>query len=182
MAHRIEALIEVFQSLFDDEPKPSLHVGEVMACWTYLAVLEEAVALEQLGINTTEDPELKKVLQKSMDGANSQAIRLKDFLQKEGVPFPPAPESKPLSDPNAIPLGAKMTDSEIANSVSVKLASSVAMCATGAVQSIRNDVGLMLLEFQTEAMRYSVILKSLMKKRNWLKIPPYYFPPGKPQN
>lgn len=180
MAHTYEALIKVIKSLFDDEPKPSLHVGEVMCCWTYLAMLEEAVALEQLGINSTEDTDLIDVLHKSMGGASSQAKRLKDFLQQEGVPLPPADEPKPLSDPRSIPLGAKMTESEIANSVSIKLAASIQMCATGTVQSIRNDVGLMFLEFQIEAIRYGVILKSLMKKRGWLKVPPYYHPPGEP--
>lgn len=87
-AHAFEALIKYLQSLFDEEPKPSLHVGEVMSSWTYLAVLEESVALEQLGINTTEDPELKELLHKTMGGASSQATRLKEFLQKEGVPLP----------------------------------------------------------------------------------------------
>lgn len=42
--------MDVIKSLFDDEPKPSLHVGEVMCCWDNLAPLAEAVALEQLGI------------------------------------------------------------------------------------------------------------------------------------
>ncbi len=181
-AHAFEALIKYLQSLFDEEPKPSLHVGEVMSSWTYLAVLEESVALEQLGINTTEDPELKELLHKTMGGASSQATRLKEFLQKEGVPLPQASEPKPLSEPSAIPLGAKMTDSELANSVSVKLATSVTMCATAVAQAVRNDVGVMFLEFQSEAVRYGSILKALMKKRGWIKIPPYYHPPGEPKS
>ncbi|HHY71876.1 MAG TPA: DUF3231 family protein [Bacillus bacterium] len=178
--HTFEALAKVFHSLFDDEPKPSLHVGEVMSCWAYLAILEEAVTYEQLGINTTEDKELYNLLHKTMGAASSQATRLKVFLQQEGVPLPPTAEPKPLSDPKSIPLGAKMTNSEIANAVSVKLAASITACATGVAQSIRNDVGLMFFEFQTEVMRYAAILKSVMKKRGWIKIPPYYHPPGQP--
>lgn len=181
-AHAIEALLKVFHSLFDDDPKPSLHVGEVMSCWTYLTVLEETVALEQIGINTTEDTELKNFLHKTLGAASSQGTRLKDFLQQEGVPFPPAAEPKPLSEPRSIPLGAKMTDSEIANAVGVKLAASTTLCASSAAQSVRNDVGMMFFEFQTEAMRYGTILKSIMKKRGWIKIPPYYHPPGQPKS
>nr|WP_232337098.1 DUF3231 family protein [Lysinibacillus timonensis] len=180
--HAFEALMKVFHSLFDDEPKTALHVGEVMSCWTYLTILEESVALEQLAINTTEDVELNDFLHKTMSGASSQATRLKEFLQNEGVPLPPASEPKPLSEPSAIPLGAKMTDSEIANSVSVKLAAAISLCATSSVQSVRNDVGMMFFEFQTEAMRYGAILKSIMKKRGWIKIPPYFYPPGKPNS
>jgi len=71
-----------------------------------------------------------------------------------------------------------MTDDEIANIVAVKLVAAITFCATAASQAVRNDVGIMFLEFQTEAMRYSVILKSVMKKRGWLKYPPEYVPPG----
>jgi len=180
--HAFEALLKVVHSLLDDETKPSLHVGEVMSCWMYLTVLEESVALEQLAINTTEDKELNDFLHKSMAGASSQAARLKDFLQQEGIPLPPSSEPKPISEPSAVPLGAKMTDSEIANFVSVKIAAAITMCATGAAQSLRNDVGLMFFEFQTETMKYGAILKSIMKKRGWLKVPPYYYPPGKPNS
>lgn len=181
-AHAFEALMKVLHSLYDDDPKQSLHVGEVMACWTYLAVLEDTVSLEHLSINTTEDKELKECLHKSMGGASSQLERLKDFLQQEGVPLPPASEPKPLSEPSLIPLGAKMTDSEIANFVSVKLAGSINLCASGISESVRNDVGIMFFEFQSEAMRYAAILKSIMRKRGWIKIPPYYHPPGKPNS
>ncbi|WP_075982989.1 DUF3231 family protein [Bacillus massilinigeriensis] len=181
-AHAFEAIAKIIHSLYDDEPKPALHVGEVMVCWTYLTILEESIAFEQIGINTTEDTELKNFLHKTMGAASSQARRLKVFLQQEGVPLPPASEPKPISEPRAIPLGAKMTESEIANFVSVKLAVSVTTCATGMSQCIRNDVGLMFFEFQTEALRYGAIIKSIMKKRGWLKSPPFYYPPGQPKS
>lgn len=176
----LEALSELLGSLIDEEPKPPLHVGEVMACWTYLTILEEAVMLEQTGLNSSTDPELKQFLEKTMAAASSQARRLKDFLQQEGVPLPPLSEPKPLSDPNAVPLGVKLTDNEIANGVSVKLAVSITSCATAASQSVRNDVGLMFIEFQNEVMVYGTMIKTLMRKRGWLKTPPYYYPPGAP--
>lgn len=87
-------------------------------------------------------------------------------------------EPKPKSNSDGIPFGTKMTDDEIANIVSVKLAAAITFCATAASQSVRNDVGMMFLEFQTETMRYSILLKSVMKKRGWLKYPPEYVPPG----
>jgi hypothetical protein len=175
-----EALSDVVKSLVDEEPKPPLHVGEAMSCWTYLTILEEAVMLEQVGLNTTTDPELKQFLEKTMAAASSQARRLKDFLQREGVPLPPVSEPKPLSNPNAVPLGAKLTDDEIANVVSVKLAGSITTCATSASQSTRNDVGMMFIEFQHETMVYGTMIKTLMRKRGWLKVPPFYYPPGSP--
>ena len=182
LKHLFEALADFLKSLNDEEPKPPLHTGETMNCWLYLTVLEEAVTLEQIGINSTTDPELKRFLEKTMEGASSQSRRLKDFMQHEGVPLPPVSEPKPLSDPGAIPLGVKQTDDEIANLVSVKLASSITICATGIAQSVRNDVGMMFIEFLEEVIIYGMLLKTLMRKRGWLKIPPYYVPPGSPAN
>jgi hypothetical protein len=101
-------------------------------------------------------------------------------LQREGVSLPPHSEQKPLSDPNAVPLGAKSTDAEFANAVVLKLVTSIIKCATAAAESVRNDVGLMFVEFQSEALTYGAMLKSLMRKRGWLKVPPYFYPPGAP--
>ncbi|MCM3760996.1 DUF3231 family protein [Alkalihalobacillus oceani] len=178
--HAVEALTKVLHSLHDDESKPPLHVGEVMTLWTYLALLEEAIVLEQIYLNTTEDTELEELLKKIQNKCNDQVTKLKEFLQQEGVPFPPAAEQKPYSEARAIPVGAKMSDSEIASAISAKMAALITLCATGISQAIRNDVSMMLLKFQIEAVNISAILKSSMKKRGWLKVPPAYSPPGSP--
>ncbi|SFE90215.1 DUF3231 family protein [Alteribacillus iranensis] len=174
----LNALTKFLHSLYDDDPKPPLHVGEVMVCWTYLNALEEAVALEHVGLNTTVDKELINILNNTIDAANSQAEKLRSFLQQEGVPFPSNSAEKPKSDPQSVPMGVKMTDSEIANAVSLKIAASITLCASGISQSLRGDVGLMFVEFQSEAIRDGEILKATMKKRGWIKTPPFYTPPG----
>jgi hypothetical protein len=180
LANLLGSLTNLIKSLNDDEPKPPLHVGEVMSCWTYSAALAEAVTFEQICLNTTTDPELREFIEKTMEGASSQQRRLADFLQNEGIPLPPVSEPKPLSEPSAIPLGAKLTDNEISNAIGIKLAASVVTCATGAAECIRNDVGVMFIKFQEEAMTYGMMLKTLMKKKGWIKTPPYYNPPGLP--
>lgn len=77
-------------------------------------------------------------------------------------------------------MGVKLTDDEIANALSVKVVANYMMCATGAVQSVRNDVGLMFTKFQAEKLKFGASLKTLMRKRGWIKIPPYYVPSGLP--
>jgi hypothetical protein len=96
--------------LDDDEPKPPLHIGEAMTCWTYLTMLEE----------------------------------------------------------------------EIANALSFKMVANYMMCASGAVQSVRNDVGMMFVKFQAEKLKFGSSLKTLMRKRGWIKVPQYYVPNGLP--
>jgi Protein of unknown function (DUF3231) len=182
LLYPIEALTKFFHSLIDDEPKPNLHVGEVMCCWTYYATLRESVSIEQICLHTTKDPELLDIVEKAIIGADSQSQVLEDFLIKEGVQLPPVSETKPKSNPDDIPNGAKMTDDEIANFISMKIAYSITYCATSFTQCVRNDVASMFLRFQMELMEYGVLLKSVIKKRGWLKIPPDYLPPGKPGN
>jgi len=174
--------MDVMKTLIDDEPERPMHVGEVMTCWTYLMMLEEEKVNVQIGLNTTMDEDLRRALQASMKLATEQPEKLKNFMLKEGVPLPPVSEKKPESAPEAVPMGVKLTDDEIANALSVKVVANYMMCATGAVQSIRNDIGAMFAGFQVEKLQFGASLKSMMRKRGWIKIPPYYLPSGLPQS
>jgi hypothetical protein len=136
--------------------------------------------MSKSGLNTTTDHELIDALHSSMDLAKAQAKELRDFMLREGVPLPPVSEMKPLSNPESVPMGVKLTDNEIANALSIKLVANYMMCAGGAVQSVRNDVGMMFAKFQAEKLKFGASLKTLMQKRGWIKIPPYYVPNGLP--
>ncbi|MET3696564.1 uncharacterized protein DUF3231 [Bacillus oleivorans] len=178
-------MIKIWETIMDaiksqsvqDEDQP-LHVGEVMACWIYLAGLELAKVSVQAGLNTTTDDELKAMLEEDMKLGTSQRERLHHFMIKEGIPLPSAPEDMPISDPKGIPLGVKLTDDVIANELSLKIASLILRAAGAAAESIRTDVGLLFIQFQAEKLAYATRLKHLMRKRGWIKIPPFYVPPG----
>jgi hypothetical protein len=163
-----------------DEDQP-LHVGEVMACWMYLAGLELAKVSVQTAINTTTDNELKALLEEDMKLGTSQRKRLHDFMIKEGITLPSAPEDMPISDSNSIPLGVKLTDDVIANELSLKIISLIMRAASGAAESIRTDVGLLFIQFQTEKLAFATRLKHVMRKRGWIRVPPFYVPPGSQQ-
>ena len=176
----LEAVKNVVQSLIDDEPKSPLHVGEVMSCWLFLALSAETQVQTEAGINSTIDPELRKALHEAVGMFKSQKEQLTAFLRLEGVPLPPTSESKPISDPNQVPLGVKLTDDELANSLKKKITMAITNCANGSAQTIRNDVGMMLAKFMQEHITFLAILKSQMRKRGWLKVAPPYYPPGSP--
>jgi hypothetical protein len=178
MANVLESAVNVIRSMFDDETKEPLHVGEVMACWLYLGGLDEARSFVEAGLNTTTDDELRHAFEEDEKLGKSQRERLKKFMLDEGITLPPAPEPKPVSDANSIPLGVKMTDDELVNGLSLKIVSLIIHAATASAQSVRNDVGLMFAQFQAEKMILGTNVKAMMRKRGWLKIPPYYYPPG----
>ncbi|PFO09392.1 hypothetical protein COJ85_01945 [Bacillus sp. AFS076308] len=178
MVNILETVMDAMKSLsVQDEDQP-LHVGEVMACWIYLSGLELAKVSVQAGINTTTDDELKAILEEDMKLGTSQRQRLHDFMLKEGITLPPAPEDMPISASNNIPLGVKLTDDVIANDLSLKIISLIMRAAGAASESIRTDVGLLFIQFQAEKLAFATKLKHLMRKRGWIKVPPFYVPPG----
>ncbi|HJV15903.1 MAG TPA: hypothetical protein VJ546_00695 [Bacillales bacterium] len=58
------------------------------------------------------------------------------------IPLPAHSAPKPRSAINAIPPGTMITDDELVNGVSIKIAASIVECATGQAQAIRSDVGM----------------------------------------
>lgn len=181
MPDLLQALKNVVQSFINDENKTPLHVGEAMGFWRFLALVGETQVQTEVGINSTTDPELKKALQEAVNMFKSQKERISAFLRSEGIPLPPLSESKPISDPNSVPMGVKLTDNELASSLKKKISMAITNCSDTAAQSLRSDVSLMWAEFLQEHITFLLTFISLMRKRGWLKVPPPYYPPGLPQ-
>ncbi|WP_158299406.1 DUF3231 family protein [Paenibacillus antri] len=178
MTNLLESVTGIFQTLSDPDPKPLMHVGEVMDAWKYLAFVQEIVVLEQIGRNMTTEKDLLEILDEAIKMCTSQSDELKKFMEAEGIPLPSLPEDKPRSDPNAVPMGAKLTDVEIANMLSTKLLVTVMECSRNMTECIRNDIGAMWAKFHFEQAKLGAHAKNLMRKNGWLKIPPPYHPPG----
>ncbi|WP_169797568.1 DUF3231 family protein [Neobacillus fumarioli] len=181
MPDLLQALKSVALSFMKDENKTPLHIGEAMTCWVFLALIAETQVQTEVGINSTTDPELRKALQEAVNMFQTEKERISCFMRSEGIPLPPLSESKPISDLNSVPLGVKLTDNELANSLKKKLTMAMGNCAEAAAHSIRSDVSLIWAEFLQEHITFLLTFKSLMRKRGWLKVPPLYNPPGLPQ-
>lgn len=181
MPDLLQALKSVVQSFMNDENKTPLHIGEAMGCWIFLALVGETQVQTEAGINSTTDPELRKALQEGVNMLRSQKERISAFMRAEGIPLPPLSESKPISDPNSVPLGVKLTDNQLANALKKKISMAIGNIGETSSQSLRNDVSLMWAEFLQEHITFLITFKSLMRKRGWLKVPPPYHPPGLPQ-
>ncbi|WP_110113038.1 DUF3231 family protein [Bacillus sp. CGMCC 1.16541] len=180
MPKKIEAVFEYLKTRFDSEPKPRLHIGEAMGCWLYYTALAEEVPVIEAALNSTTDNVLIELLKESQKLADHQMATLKELMLEEGVSLPETSEHKPKSDPSAVPLGVKATDVEIANLISAKVAANIMMCATNISQSVRNDIGLMWMRFHSEKALFGMDVKTKMRAHGWLKMPPYYYPPGAP--
>lgn len=181
MGNPFEALWNHYKLKIDFEEKAPMHVLEVGDCWKYITILEEFIRYEEIGLNTSTDDEIIEMLKDAVKICESQVKRLSTFLRDEGIPLPDVTSAKPKSDPNEIPLGVKLTDSEIANGVAFKMVTMLQLCGIGQANAVRNDVAAMWLEFYSEVVTFGSVLKTLSRKRGWLKVPPYYYPPGMPK-
>ncbi|BFT69428.1 DUF3231 family protein [Paenibacillus sp. P36] len=173
-----DAIKSVLGSLLDEEPVPPLHVGEVMTLWTLLTIYEEGQVIYKIALNTTTDAELRHAVENAVHESLQDIEMVRDFLIKEGVPLPSVSAEKPDSESNQIPLGVKFTDDEIANLIIGKITACIALCGQGVSQGLRTDVTIILLRSMSRLLQFSAPYRSLMRKRGWIKPPPYYYPPG----
>ncbi|WP_274364777.1 DUF3231 family protein [Paenibacillus thermotolerans] len=176
----IGTAVDTIKSMLTEADKQPMHIGETNTCWIYLAGLQLAKASVQIALNTTKDDELSNILNEDLQLNFKQQETLKDLLIREGIPLPPGHEDMPKSNAESIPLGAKMTDEIIANELSIKITSLIMCAAGGACESVRTDLGAMFAQFLGEKMLLGTRLKQLMRYRGWIKVPPFYVPPGAP--
>ncbi|WP_449355528.1 DUF3231 family protein [Virgibacillus natechei] len=172
-----ENAASIIESLTDNHKNP-LHIGEAMACWTYYSFVASAIMHVEVGLNTTSNSKLKKLLEDSYKVMKSHQKEVSELMRQEGVPLSNTPEDKPESDPNAIPLGAKFTDNELTNTININFVIAANMCSASASQSLRTDVATMFLKFQTDKLSLGLKMQELMQTKGWLKAPPFYHPPG----
>ncbi|MBM6617002.1 DUF3231 family protein [Bacillus suaedaesalsae] len=182
MSNPFEAAWNTLKASIDktNEPKTPLHIIEVGDCWKYVTLIEEFIRYEEIGLNTTTDDEVRELLIDIVKVCESQLQKLTQFMKEEGILLPDVTSSKPESVPNEIPLGVKLTDDEITNGIAFKLVTAMIACAKGQSDAIRTDIGVIWYEFYTEWVSFGQTLKILMRKRGWIKVPPYYYPPGSP--
>jgi hypothetical protein len=165
---------DVFEPFMDGEKKP-LNVMEVSNLWFFLLGTETTMRNEEIGYNLAQDPELKQILKDVRETVHIP-IRdeLKEFLMKEGVPFPQSTPEKPVGDFKSIPEGAKLDDEEMANLMSYNLAMGVNYAAKGLTESIRADVGLIFSKIILKKTTAGLTVKQYLDRHEWLRIPPYY--------
>jgi hypothetical protein len=144
-------------------------------------MVEEFLRYEEMGLNTSTDDEVIEMLTDAARLCESQIKNLSKFMKEEGIPLPDVTSSKPNSNSKDIPLGVKLTDVELANGVAFKVVTCLQTCAIGQADAVRNDVAMIWLRFYLDWVSFGATLKTLMRKRGWLKVPPYYYPPGYPQ-
>jgi outer membrane receptor for monomeric catechols len=140
-------------------------------------MLGEASRYAEIGLNMTRDKELKQALSMAADSCTKQSSDVTDVFKAEGVSLPTLSSPKPQGDPNGVPPTVALTDEEIANGLIAKTIAAMIFDTTALTQSVRMDIGRMWAKFLFEWLEFHTFLCGVLKKRGWMKIPPYYQTP-----
>ena len=104
-----------------------------------------------------------------------QVKKVKDVMISLGVAIPEIAPDRPKVEPQLIPPGARLTDSEISNMLVAKLEGLLLLCYQGVSRSVRDDIAAMFVNFQTHIQAQGFTMKYTMQKRGWLRVPPPYY-------
>ncbi|MGJ7921522.1 DUF3231 family protein [Neobacillus sp. LXY-4] len=154
-----------------DEP---LHYGEVFGVWGYLLAAKGMLAGYQTYSNHTGDKDLKRLIEEAMEGLKQEIHQTEELLKINGVGLPPSPPERPVADLEAIPVGARFNDPEIAASISKDIAQGLIACSQIIGQAIREDIPMMFGLFHTAKMQLGGKFLRLNKEKGWLIPPPLH--------
>ncbi|WP_226666134.1 DUF3231 family protein [Metabacillus litoralis] len=151
-----------------------LHYGEVFSLWSFSQSSKGMIAGGQAFLNHLGDKDLHKLLEEIINQCQQELKQVDALLKDNGVALPPTPPEKPKANLEDIPVGARMTDQEIAAGLSMDIAAGLVACSSIIGQSIREDVAMMFGQFHMEKATIGGKVLRLNKEKGWLIVPPLH--------
>lgn len=151
-----------------------LHYGEVFSLWSFSQSSKGMISGSQAFLNHVGDKDLHKLLEDIINQCQQELKQVDALLKDNGVGLPPAPPEKPKANLEDIPVGARLTDQEIAAGLSMDIAAGLVLCSQIIGQSIREDVAMMFGQFHMEKATMGGKVLRLNKEKGWLIPPPLH--------
>lgn len=153
--------------------KEPMHYGEVYKVWGYLAVSNGLLGGYQVWLNHVGDDDLKRFIEDGIKNVIKPEIQqLEELLKVNGVELPPSAADRPQADLEQIPAGARVSDPEIAVSLSADIAAGLVTCSAIIGQCIREDIAMMFTKFHASKIEYGARLLRMKKDKGWVVPPP----------
>jgi hypothetical protein len=156
-----------------------LHYGEVFDIWSSQLSGNAMIAGYQTLMNHAGDEDLKKLLAEAIELGKENRRQVEELLKENGVALPPALPERPDACLDDIPVGARVSDMEIAGTLSADIAAGLVACSTVMGMAIREDVAMMYGQFHTQKAQLGVKVLRLNKEKGWLIPPPLHLSKGK---
>jgi hypothetical protein len=149
-----------------------LHFGEAYDVWQFSMAAKGCVSLYRALSYHAGDKELKGIIGDMINQAELEAAECDEILIHNGlVPFPDLPQ-RPEARLEDIPVGARLTDMEIAAMVSADSAIGLIGCSQIMGKSIREDIGALFAKYHLTKTAIGLKALRLSKEKGWLVPPP----------
>jgi hypothetical protein len=154
-----------------DQP---LHYGEVLDLWSFSMKAKGCISVYRAYSYHAGDKELKGILDDLINQAELESEECDQILIHNGIPSSPTLPARPEAKLEDIPVGARITDIEIASLIAADTAASMAACSMSMGKSIREDVGALFGKYHATKAALGLKILQLNKEKGWLVPPPLH--------
>jgi hypothetical protein len=149
-----------------------LHYGEVFDLWASSVKAKGCISVYSAYQYHAGDKDLKKLLTDLVNQAKSEAKDCDKILIENGIGAPPYLPERPEAKLEDIPLGARLSDQEIAALAGADTSASMVMCSQVMGKCIREDIGALFGKFHISKTAMGLRILEMSKEKGWLVPPP----------
>lgn len=154
-----------------DQP---LHYGEVFDVWSFSMKAKGCISVYRAYQYHAGDKDLKKILGDLINQAELESEECDQILIHNGIASSPTLPARPEAKLEDIPVGARLTDPEIAALVSTDTAASMVVCSQIMGKSIREDIGALFGKYHMTKAALGLKILEMNKENGWLVPPPLH--------
>lgn len=154
-----------------DQP---LHYGEAFDLWSFSVKAKGCVSVYRAYSYHAGDKELKKILDDLINQAELESKECDQILLHNGIPSSPTLPARPEAKLEEIPVGARITDQEIASLIAADNVASMAACSMTMGKSVREDIGALFGKYHLTKATLGLKILNLNKEKGWLVPPPLH--------
>ncbi|WP_409340310.1 DUF3231 family protein [Paenibacillus sp. MBLB4367] len=154
-----------------DEP---LHYGEVFDVWAFSMKAKGCVSVYRAYSFHAGDKELKKILDDLINQAELEVMECDSIIVSNGIATTPDLPVRPEAKLTDIPVGARISDQEIASLIGADTAASLVACSQIMGKCIREDVGALFGKYHLTKAALGLKILKLCKEKGWLVPPPLH--------
>ncbi|GIP32999.1 DUF3231 family protein [Paenibacillus sp. J2TS4] len=154
-----------------DEP---LHYGEIFDVWSFSMKAKGCISVYRAYYFHAGDKDLKKILSDLIDQSELEVKECDTILTSNGIAPSPVLPDRPEAKLAEIPVGARITDPEIASLIAADTAASMVVCSQIMGKSIRVDIGALFGKYHTTKAALGLKIVEMTKEKGWLIPPPLH--------
>ena len=159
--------------ILDGNPKNEpLHYGEIYDVWQFSMKAKGCASVYQAYRYHAGDADLKKLLGDIVEQAELEVKECDTILTHNGIVPSPALPKRPEAKLEDIPVGARLSDQEIAAMLAVDNSAGLVVCSQIMGKAVREDIGALFGKYHATKAALGLRMLRMSKEKGWLIPPP----------